>query len=220
MRRILMVAGVLGALLPAAPAAADFTAFNNWAFCSGTSLDTCFNFTLLRDGTSDNYRLMMEFVSSEGLPEGMMTAAGLYQDGTGTGINISDIAIEDFSDGDWEIGEGGLAGGGGIEIVAAASAISGINDGVPTGGWVLISFTSDNIDEHLATLYARAHIQGFGDNSCSLKPDSNLGVVDGVAEVDARCGTSTVPEPISMVLLGSGLLGIGGVGYRRRKQAQ
>jgi hypothetical protein len=42
-----------------------------------------------------------------------------------------------------------------------------------------------------------------------------------VSEVDERCGgppTEVVPEPITMILLGSGLLGVGGAQARRRRR--
>ena len=59
-----------------------------------------------------------------------------------------------------------------------------------------------------------------GPNGCSTKlfVDANGGVNDLGAFPNPACGTTTVPEPITMTLLASGLAGMGGVGALKRRR--
>ena len=104
----------------------------------------------------------------------------------------------------------------------AGNSDQGATNGLPVGGYVVERNDTTNLGTYnLDNLYARSHIQSYGERGCSLKPDSRLpgNVVDGAETIDGRCGTSeVVPEQITVVLLGSGLLGLGGVQARRRRQ--
>lgn len=228
MRRLLPLACIAGGLAVASPAAAQYAAFHQWDFCTANSFSVCMNFSLLRDGATQNYELQVTYVSTTAPAgqAGVMTAAGLYRLPNATDLNVSNVVIHSTTPSvTWAIGGQQLSGGGPMTLEVSGSSSSGAADGLPLGGSVSVRFTSNNLASYnLGDLHARAHVQSFGPDGCSLKPDSRLpdNVVDGAADVDGRCGTlppptTTVPEPITMVLVGSGLLGVGAAHRRRRR---
>jgi len=80
------------------------------------------------------------------------------------------------------------------------------------GGWVAIAFTTANAwsadDAELAWLSER-HVNGPDGIECVTFDDGDGGR-------DA-CPNAVVPEPVTMILLGSGLAGMGGMGVIRRR---
>ncbi|HSK18854.1 MAG TPA: PEP-CTERM sorting domain-containing protein [Longimicrobiales bacterium] len=229
MRKIMMFAGITAVLGAATPASAQWAQFHEWDFCTANALSVCMNFTLNRETGTDNYTLRVTYVSTDAAAgqQGAMTAAGLYTANNAAELNIQNLGFVAISPStaSWGLGGTGLTGGGPINVVVGANADQGITNGLPVAGWVELSFTSSNLGTYnMNDLHARSHVQGFGPNNCSLKPDSNLPgtLVDPASEIDERCGagppTEVVPEPITMILLGSGLLGVGGAQARRRRR--
>lgn len=227
MRKISLLGAALVATIVAAPAEAQFP--YTWNFCTATAFSACMDFQLTRVGTTSSYRLRVEYASTNGVgsEQGAMTSAGLYRDKSRSAVdlNVGNLQIAEIAPNTavWNVGSNQLGGDGPIVIEVAGNSDEGINDGLPVGGYVIISFTSSNLATYnLDALYARSHIQSFGDTDCSIKPDSQGPdhVVGDVETLDAECGSpnEVVPEPITMVLLGTGLAGVGGVKLRRRRR--
>lgn len=229
MRKRGVAAGLALVALALAPgvARADSPVINQ-AVCSGTAFDVCNTFDLVATDTPGEYRLTVTYTSTTATAgeEGVITTAGIYSILSSPTWNFTDVAVTDASGHDWTAGScGGLNGSPANTLVACGGADAPPTaNGLGVGESVTFTFTSttaitaDDFGPN-GDLGFRTHVQSFGPGNCSLKPDSRIGVVDGVDAVNLRCAgpSTTVPEPVTMVLVGTGLMGMGVV--RRRKRS-
>lgn len=172
----------------------------------------------------DTWTLTTNYVSS---PSGVLTGTGIYynagKDDPGFGIGGVTL-VNPTTDQHW--GSGKLCNdlsmnNGSTELLKACGATNGIGNGVvPPDGQVVFTFTTSNTERFEAAIQNgeldyRAHIQGYGPTGCSLKLDTGAQGQVGSAGTDCMPANS-VPEPITMALLGTGLAGVGFIRRRRK----
>ena len=103
----------------------------------------------------------------------------------------------------------------GAQIDLGGETTNGITDGIGPGGTLTLNFSSNstlnlNVDDWVIGWHSQA-VNGTG---CSLWVDSNGTTVGGTT---TEC-TNVVPEPMTMMLLGTGLTSMGGFGLLRRRK--
>ena len=119
----------------------------------------------------------------------------------------------------WQLGTNGLSGAGIDPAIIGTDTKNGINGGLSAPSTFTFVFTVTGwSDSYLTTAGFGIHGQGAG--SCSTKLSiTSAGTAEntGTTSPDASC-FSTVPEPISMALVGTGLASMGGMGFLRRRK--
>jgi hypothetical protein len=208
MKHVIRGVGAAAALLAFASPAWAFGPYNNTQVCGGASAYTCVTLTSSYDATTNTLSLDVRLDSGGELHE-LAVGNAVPTSGTSSG----DAA---FSFGD----QNALTGSGGPLTTATGFKFSGPK--LQVGETAHFTFTfDDSFNDDWQNLALGIHTGGFGScESNKLFVDANNGVngPDGGAYVEG-CGppTTTVPEPITMSLLATGLAGMGGAGLIRRR---
>ena len=184
--------------------------------CTTGSLVFCFNFTF----TNNTFVVQFNPTGSSFGSTGFLTDIGLYGY---TGISGT-IGITATQGSGWgtssPTGPGNCPGLGngndvGVTLPFQLCASPQGGDGLGNNGTVTITFTGNATANSGADL----HIQAVNGTDCSLHINSSGLVVSGDT---GNCGgATTIPEPASIALVATGLIGIGGFGSisRRRKRS-
>jgi hypothetical protein len=203
--KVLAVAAAIS-LAAAAEARADFS-FPS--VCGGSLFSTCASVTLATDASGTFTTLDVTNLAGEGdvyktvglinVPADVTVTITTAPTGYGT-TNDPDINIVGYND--WGSG------------ADAPPTDNGLEDG-ESGQWVFTfsrALTQQEIDALGVGIHA---ISGPGGCSTQFGVLAG-GAVDNSAP-DPTCGETTIPEPITMTLLATGLAGMGGAGFVRRR---
>lgn len=203
--------------LTLATAFSAFAASTAWAIpspytpgapvCGGDQFKTCASLNIQWTGTTATIQ-----ITNLGTQGEVFTAFGFTHVPAGATVVASSIS-----------GSGSFVQGpaNDIQAIGFTATSPAPQNGLQNGqsGVYTITFGGTFTTGDIAGLDFSVHAQS-GPNGCSTKliVAPNGTVNDNGAFPNPACGTTVVPEPITMTLLASGLAGMGGVGALRRRR--
>jgi hypothetical protein len=236
--KVLLLTVSLGLAASQAAQASSFS-WNGTTICGGSTFATCAAVTVntfynVGTGTTSVTMVVHNLSGSQGTFNGTVftqigiwnlpaghghTAGAAYVNGSLVVTNQSNVNVTSA----WQLGTNGLSGSGIQPGVFGVDPTQGINGGVAAGDTYTFTFEMTGLASNfdLNTSGFALHGQG-GFNGCSTKLVIDGGGTQNTGPYDPACTpTTTTPEPVTMTLMATGLAGMSGAGFlRRRKKAQ
>jgi len=203
---------------------------NTFATCAAVTVNTVYN---VGTGTTSVTMVVHNLSGSQGtfagtvftqiglwnLPAGHgQTPGAAYVNGSLVVTNQSNVDVSSA----WQLGTNGLSGAGIQPGVFGVDPTQGINGGLAAGDTYTFTFEMSGLAStfDLNTAGFAIHGQG-GLNGCSTKLVIDGAGTPNAGPYDPACSVTVTPEPVTMTLMATGLAGMSGAGFlRRRKKAQ
>ena len=238
-----LVVSALISLVATSAASANGFAYNGIGKCGGTLFATCAAVTVTTtyNSTTGNTVVVMQVTNlsgTNGTQNSIFTQIGLWNMAAfvpakgnnpaipGAAYVNGSLQVLDNNSADvssnWQLGTSGLSGSGIQPGIFGVDPLNGINSGIGAGQTFTFTFELSGLASSFDVNTAGFALHGQGGvTGCSTKLVIQPDGTPNAGPYNPECTPITsTPEPVTMTLLATGLLAMGGAGVLRRRRNQ